>query len=284
MPGAAIVGGALALGLAIPLAWKWELGVVRCAAWVVGFAAIAAVGVAALDAGIGLPQGVAAAAVAALALALAAATVLWRFYRDPERTPPPGDGAVVSPADGVVVYVRQSAAGALPVATKQGRAYALDELVRTPLKSDDATVIGIALSFLDVHVNRAPIAGAVTTQRRYPGRFASLKHPAAVFENERSTTVLDGPVLQVAVVLIASRLVRRIVGYVREGEDVALGQRIGVIRFGSQVDLVLPDRDDVQVTVRPGQRVAAAETVVARVAPVPALETPLPEPDVARGA
>jgi phosphatidylserine decarboxylase len=281
MPAAAVAGGALALVLAIPLAWKWELGVARCAAWVAGFAAIGAAGVAALDAAIGLPEAVAALAVAAVALALAAAAVLWRFYRDPERTPPPGEGAVVSPADGVVVYVRRSTAGALPVATKQGRAYALHELVRTPLKSDDATVVGIALSFLDVHVNRAPIAGAVTAQRRHPGRFASLKDPAAVFENERSTTVLDAPGLQVAVVLIASRLVRRIVGYVREGESVALGQRIGVIRFGSQVDLVLPDRDDVQVTVRPGQRVVAGETVVANVAPVAALETPSPQAGVA---
>jgi phosphatidylserine decarboxylase len=262
---AALLGGVLALALGAPVAWKWELGLRRCALAGIAFAVAAALVVAAADAAVALPGAAVTVAVAALTLAMAAIALLWRFYRDPERTAPTADDVVVSPADGVVIYVRRSEGGRLPVATKHGRPYALDELVRSPLSTGDAIVVGIALSFLDVHVNRAPIAGAVTTQRRHPGRFGSLKDPAAVFTNERATTVLDRPGLQVAVVLIASRLVRRIVSYVREGEDVALGQRIGVIRFGSQVDLVLPDRDDVRVLVRPGRRVVAGETVLARV-------------------
>ncbi|MEA2226659.1 MAG: phosphatidylserine decarboxylase [Solirubrobacteraceae bacterium] len=266
MVGAALIGAALALGLGAPVVWKWELGLRRCAVAGIAFAVVSALAVTALDAAVGLPRVAVTAAVAVLTLSLAAITLLWRFYRDPERTAPTADDVVVSPADGVVIYVRRSEGGRLPVATKHGRPYALHELVRTPLSTGDAIVVGIALSFLDVHVNRAPIAGAVTAQRRHPGRFGSLKDPAAVFTNERTTTVLDRPGLQVAVVLIASRLVRRIVSYVREGEDVGLGQRIGVIRFGSQVDLVLPDRDDVQVLVRPGRRVVAGETVLARVA------------------
>jgi phosphatidylserine decarboxylase len=294
--GAAVIGGALALVLALAAAWKWELGLRRSAAAVVAFAAVAVLAVVALDSAVALPPAAVAAAVAALTLSTAGVALLWRFYRDPERTAPTAGDVVVSPADGVVTYVRRSQGGRLPVVTKQGRPYALTELVRTPLSAGDATVVGIALSFLDVHVNRAPIAGAVTSQRRHPGRFASLKDPAAVFTNERATTVLDRPGLQVAVVLIASRLVRRIVSYVREGEDVALGQRIGVIRFGSQVDLVLPDRDDVRVLARPGQRVVAGETVLARVAPAPsgngalagpaarALVTRLRERDPAGGA
>ncbi|MEA2268640.1 MAG: phosphatidylserine decarboxylase [Solirubrobacteraceae bacterium] len=291
-----MIGGALALVLALAAAWKWELGLRRSAAAVVAFAAVAVLAVVALDSAVALPPAAVAAAVAALTLSTAGVALLWRFYRDPERTAPTAGDVVVSPADGVVTYVRRSQGGRLPVVTKQGRPYALTELVRTPLSAGDATVVGIALSFLDVHVNRAPIAGAVTSQRRHPGRFASLKDPAAVFTNERATTVLDRPGLQVAVVLIASRLVRRIVSYVREGEDVALGQRIGVIRFGSQVDLVLPDRDDVRVLARPGQRVVAGETVLARVAPAPsgngalagpaarALVTRLRERDPAGGA
>jgi phosphatidylserine decarboxylase len=200
-------------------------------------------------------------------MALAAAVVLWRFYRDPERTPPEGEDLIISPAEGEVIYVKRSAGGHLPAALKQGRSYPLDELTRTRLDLGDAVVIGIALSFLDVHVNRAPVPGKVLVQRRFPGPFGSLKDPSAVFLNERSTTVLEHRGLQIAVVLIASRLVRRIVSYVKEGEEVARGQRIGVIRFGSQVDLVLPAQAGLEVKVEAGQRVRAGETVVATLKP-----------------
>ncbi|MGY1642852.1 phosphatidylserine decarboxylase [Geodermatophilus sp. SYSU D00703] len=208
--------------------------------------------------------------VAAVTLALAAAVVLWRFFRDPERTAPEGEDIVVSPAEGQIIYVKRSADGQVPVSEKQGRSYRLDELVRTPLDVDEAIIIGIALSFLDVHVNRAPVGARVLAQRKFPGPFRSLKDPAAVFVNERATMLFEHRGTQMAVVLIASRLVRRIVAFVREGDDVAIGQRIGVIRFGSQVDLVLPARGDVDVLVEPGQRVRAGETIVAR------LSTPEP--------
>jgi phosphatidylserine decarboxylase len=265
MVAAVLIGGLLALGLAVPLAWKWELGVPRSALAVCAIALGVAAVVVALDALVGLAPFVAAALTAALTLGVAAAIVLWRFFRDPERTSPDGAGLVVSPADGLVIYVHRSERGELPVSTKQGRRYALDELVRTPLRSDDAIVVGIALSFLDVHVNRAPIAGAVRVQQRFPGPFASLKHPSAVYSNERSTTLLERDGLQVAVVLIASRLVRRIVSYVKQGDDVALGQRIGAIRFGSQVDVVMPETPGLRVLVTPGERVVAGQTPIAEV-------------------
>jgi phosphatidylserine decarboxylase len=265
MFGAWAMGGLIALGLALPLAWKWELGMRRSSLAVVASAIACGLGIAALDAAIRLPRSIAAGLVAVCTLAICASVVLWRFYRDPERAPPEGEAAVVSPADGLVIYVHESQRGQLPVSTKHGRSFRLDELVRTPLRSDDSIVVGIALNFLDVHVNRAPIAGAVTAQQRHPGRFASLKQPIAVFTNERATTVLERSGLQVAVVLIASRLVRRIVTFVNVGEEVELGQRIGVIRFGSQVDLVLPKRDGVHILVRPGDRVRAGETLIAEV-------------------
>ncbi|MDQ3854770.1 MAG: phosphatidylserine decarboxylase, partial [Chloroflexota bacterium] len=87
--------------------------------------------------------------------------------------------------------------------------------------------------------------------------------PEMVFENERATTIIERDDLQVAVVQIASRLVRQIATFVREGQDVTLGQRIGVIRLGSQVDLVVPAREDLKVTVQPGQRVTAGTAIIA---------------------
>jgi phosphatidylserine decarboxylase len=196
-------------------------------------------------------------------LGAAAAILAYRFYRDPERTVPDRSDIVVSPADGKVVYVYESKGGELPVSTKLGRPYRLDELTRTDLCDGDAIVIGISMNLADVHVNRAPIAGRVTLQRRYPGTFGSLRHLAKIFENERATTVIAGDRLQVAVVQIASRLVRRIASFVEPGDDVPLGVRIGAIRFGSQVDVVISKRPDLVVTTAPGARLTAGESVIA---------------------
>jgi phosphatidylserine decarboxylase len=255
----ALAGGLSALAIAMVLAWKWELGMRRVGVAVALIAIIVATATAAID----LPDGLRAALVFALTLAIATAILAWRFFRDPEREAPAGDDVVVSPADGEVVYVRTSQDGRLPVATKHGRDYELIELTKTPLREGEAVVVGIAMSFLDVHVNRAPIAGHVRLRRHFPGRFGSLGRAEMVFENERATTVIERPGLEIAVVQIASRLVRQIAGYVDVGQDVAAGQRIGVIRLGSQVDVVLPARSDMQIVVQPGQRVRAGETVLA---------------------
>ena len=262
----ALLGTAVAMALGLPLSWKWQLGAPRSVLGLAVLATVAALVVALLETQVAIGGALATALIAGLTLGLAAAVVAWRFYRDPERRSPERPDVVVSPADGVVTYVHHSEQGELPVSTKHGRQFALEELVRTPLTWSDAIVVGIALSFLDVHVNRAPVAGVVRTQKRFRGTFTSLKDPVSVYTNERVTSVISSPRVEAAVVLIASRLVRRIVSFVREGEDVLLGQRIGVIRFGSQVDLVLPDRAGLSVLVRPGDRVRAGETVVALLA------------------
>jgi predicted ATP-grasp superfamily ATP-dependent carboligase len=101
-----------------------------------------------------------------------------------------------------------------------------------------------------------------------------------VFENQRATTVIEGYGLQVAVVQIASRLIRRIAIFVREGEEVALGQRIGVIRFGSQVDLVLPARNDLRITTQVGERVRAGESIIAVLERRPASTAESSEPNL----
>jgi phosphatidylserine decarboxylase len=257
-----LAGALLALAVTVPLAWKWELGVRRVGLATVLLALAATLAAAALG-----PSGaVRAIVVCALTLGAATAILAHRFYRDPERrAPAAGDDVVISPADGEVIYVRRAARGVLPTATKHGRDYELVELTRTPLRDQDAVVIGIAMSFLDVHVNRAPIAGRVRVRRHFPGRFGSLGRPGTVYENERATTVIERDGLEVAVVQIASRLVRQIAAYVDVGDAVARGQRIGVIRLGSQVDVVLPSH--VRVGVREGERVRAGESVLARIEP-----------------
>ena len=267
----ALFGLVAALALTLPLAWKWELGMRRTgvAITIVGIGAVLCV--AALDAAVDLSAPAGAAVACGLTLMVSFGLLAWRFYRDPDRKPPARDDIVVSPADGEVIYVRSSQDGMLPVATKHGRDYELIELTKTPLRESEAVVVGIAMSFLDVHINRAPIAGDVKLRRHFPGRFGSLGRPGMVFENERATTVIERSDLEVAVVQIASRLVRQIAGFVKVGEKVALGQRIGVIRLGSQVDVVLPARDDLQVSVKPGDRVTAGESVLAELsAPPPA--------------
>lgn len=256
-----LVGCLLALCITVPLAWKWELGVRRVAVATIALAAAATLVLALLD----LPGSVRAGLVAGLTLLAAFAILAYRFYRDPERTVPetPND-VVISPADGEVIYVRRSEGGLLPCSTKKGRDYELVELTKTPLRADDAYVIGIAMSFLDVHVNRAPIAGKVRLRKHFPGRFGSLGRPEMVYENERATTIIEREDIEIAVVQIASRLVRQIAAYVKVGENVALGQRIGVIRLGSQVDVVLPVRPGVEVSVSAGDRVWAGRSVLAQ--------------------
>jgi phosphatidylserine decarboxylase len=262
-----LAGALLALALALPLAWKWELGVRRVALAVTGLALTSGLVVAVTASDADLGSAVQALLVAGLALAVAVAILAYRFYRDPERRPPvSGDDLIVSPADGQVIYVRHASGGVLPSSTKKGRDYELVELTKTPLKHDDAIVIGIAMSFLDVHVNRAPIAGRVRLRQHFPGRFGSLGKPEMVYENERATTVIERGDIEIAMVQIASRLVRQIASFVKVGETVELGQRVGVIRLGSQVDVVVPARPGVTVQVEQGQRVRAGESVLAVVA------------------
>jgi phosphatidylserine decarboxylase len=259
----AAIGGGLAVLVAVPLAWKWQLGVVRATAVVCIVAAVVGVAVAAVGNAANLGLLMSAVVVWTVTLAVAAGIMAYRFYRDPDRIPPTGDDVVVSPADGTILYVHEVTGGELPVVAKNGRPYHLEELTKTTLHASDAAVIGIGLNFLDVHVNRAPIAGRITLQERFPGHFGSLRNPAMIFENERTTIVIERAGLQVAVVLIASRLVRRIVLFLKKGDEVDIGQRIGAIRFGSQADLVIPANDALRVMVRPGDSVVAGETVLA---------------------
>jgi phosphatidylserine decarboxylase len=198
------------------------------------------------------------------AVSLTVLVLLTRFYRDPERTIPDVEGLLVSPADGEVIYVKNIENGEFPFAVKKGKVISLDEFILENSFMKKGVQIGIAMNFLNVHVNRMPISGTVKTIRRIPGSFRSLKHLGSLLENERVCTLIEGKGLTVGVVQIASRLVRRITAYFSEGDSCRIGDRMGMIRFGSQVDLLIPETPGLQVLINVGDEINAGETVVAR--------------------
>ncbi len=167
---------------------------------------------------------------AALPFALLFSFCLW-FFRDPVRTPPVREGVLVSPADGKVIRA-------------------------------DPTAISIFLNVFDVHVCRSPAAGRVERVEHIPGRFLAAFRDRASTVNERAVLTIAGergP--NVTFTLVAGLVARRIVCRVRVGETVGLGRRVGLVRFGSRVDLDVPP--EFEVVVRVGERVTAGESIVA---------------------
>ncbi|HVU03044.1 MAG TPA: phosphatidylserine decarboxylase [Polyangiaceae bacterium] len=206
----------------------------------------------------------------------------WRFYyffRDPKRTPPEGR-VVVSPADGYVLYARRVEAGQVPNPIKKGVPVPLDEWIGTVPAAGEGTLVGIYMTALSVHYIRAPVPGTVTHVVPRPAKHENL-HQTRTFvrliwgmkpyeedsryitENARNTTAIDGEVPAV-VVQIADRYVKECDAYVGAGEAVARGQKIGMIRMGSQCDLFIPDSANVRFECEPGMKVYAGETVIGR--------------------
>jgi phosphatidylserine decarboxylase len=168
-----------------------------------------------------------------------------RFFRDPPRVVPQRDGLVVSPADGVV----QMIAPAVPPAELE-------------LGAEPLTRISVFMNVFDVHVNRAPIGGTVDVVAYKPGRFLNAELDKASEDNERMAiklTAADGRAF--GVVQIAGLVARRIRCDLEAGQTVQTGERFGMIRFGSRVDVYLPD--GVAALVCQGQRALAGETVLA---------------------
>lgn len=192
--------------------------------------------------------------------------VFYRFWRDPERTPVESQGVIISPADGTVIYSRKIPLGCDPVVTKGGKGYTLHELMGVDSFSleKDVAILGIEMDITNVHVNRCPIEGDVKLVKHVEGKYYSLRKTEAPFLNTRCTTVIANKALTVATVQISSRLVRRIDNYLRPGQDVCLGQRLGMIRFGSLVALVFPDQEGIVIEAIPGQKTQAGVTVLAR--------------------
>lgn len=167
------------------------------------------------------------------------------FFRDPERYPPGRGDAILSPADGVVSLVEP----AVPPA-------------ELGLPDIPLTRVSVFMSVFNCHVNRAPVTGIVTRMAYRPGKFFNASLDKASSDNERNGLVIrmeDGRDL--AVVQIAGLVARRIVSFITEGDRLDQGDRFGLIRFGSRLDVYLPD--GAQPLIRPGQTMIAGETVIA---------------------
>ncbi len=199
-----------------------------------------------------------------LVLFITAVTILLFFFRDPERIPPKKERNIISPADGEIVYVKEIKRGEFPFSIKNKNHIPLTELTKEEFISSGGFQVGIGMNFLNVHVNRAPIAGKIIRLKRIPGKFYSLKKISSLLENERVCTIICGGNINVAIVQIASRLVRRIIPFIKEGDIVEFGQRIGMIRFGSQVDLLIPNERKVKILVKEKDEVKAGQTIIAR--------------------
>jgi len=262
--GLPVLGAVLAAGAMLVLATKWRLPKRVSLIGIAVIAFVTAVPFAWIYPLATTTSGLAAVVLCQVLVALIVAmlVLLQRFWRDPERIPPETGGVVLSPADGVVEYIWDVADGSMTVVSKGGKDYQLDELTGTNLASA-VHVVGVGMSFLDVHVNRCPIPGRITLTKHIAGSFLSLGREEAQFVNERFTTVIESRPLNVAIVQIASRLVRRIESYLTVGETVEAGQRLGMIRLGSLVAIVIPKRQGVRVEVELGQRVTAGVSILA---------------------
>ena len=190
--------------------------------------------------------------------------ILARFYRDPERTPREIEEVILSPADGKVIYISKVEKGSSLVTTKGKKKFELDEITSTDFLNDAAYIVGIDMNVLNVHVNRAPVGGEIVFQKRTKGKFISLRRPESIIMNERVTTVIGNGEFNVGVVQISSRLVRKIVSYVKKGDVLDIGHRIGSIVFGSQVDVVIPGLENLKIEVRVNEEVKAGISIIAR--------------------
>jgi phosphatidylserine decarboxylase len=162
------------------------------------------------------------------------------FFRDPERVVPEGKGVVVSPADGKVIVIK--------------------DIYEPDYLKQEVKQISIFLSVFNVHVNRAPIGGSIETVKYNPGKFLVASVDKASLDNEQTSMVIFDGKNKVLVKQIAGLIARRIVCYAKPGDTIKTGERYGLIRFGSRVDLFLPK--DTELMVKVGDRIKGSRDVI----------------------
>ena len=166
------------------------------------------------------------------------------FFRDPERVVPVSDELLIAPADGVVSSVGP-----------------FEPPAELALGPEPRMRISIFMNVFNCHVNRAPIRGTIRVSQHVPGKFLAADLDKASMENERHCVTVDAPLGTVGVVQIAGLVARRILNWTETGQTVGQGERIGLIRFGSRVDIFLPEGVTPRVSL--GQTTIAGETIIA---------------------
>jgi phosphatidylserine decarboxylase len=207
--------------------------------------------------------------------------VWWRwfyFFRDPDRKIPKGNN-IVSPADGKIIYIKKITDGEIPMSIKKGKKILLNELTKVCNEDyEEAYLIGIFMYPTSVHVQRAPIDGFVKNIHYHKAKNKSMikimlksilnikpyyKNCPHILENERNTTIIHGEI-PVIVVQIAETIVNKIVSFVKIGDKVKKGSRIGIIKMGSQVDLIIPKISNLEIIIKEDIYVHAGETIIAK--------------------
>lgn len=182
---------------------------------------------------------------------------LMQFFRDPKRNIPTDEGVIVAPADGKIL---KGKIDYLKVVTKDD-----DDVLEHVLDDDEKGIlISTFMSPFDVHVQRAPVSGKILKTKYYPGKFKIALGDVHT-ENEKNLIVIDSEYGKIGVIQIAGFVARRIVQYINVGDTVKIGDRLGMIRFGSRVNLILP-YDKFKVMVYEGEKPTAGETIMAELA------------------
>ncbi len=176
-----------------------------------------------------------------LAISLVFFILILQFFRNPDRNTVFNENHVIAPADGKVVVI--------------------EEVVENEYFKDKRKQVSIFMSPINVHVNRNPISGLVKYAKYHPGKYLVAWHPKSSTENERTTVVIGNNKTEILFRQIAGALAKRIVYYVKEGEQVAQGHEMGFIKFGSRIDLYLPL--DAKIEVNLEQKTRGGETIIA---------------------
>lgn len=179
---------------------------------------------------------------------------IMQFFRDPNRKIPHNNGLIVAPADGKILK------GKIDRVQTVHYEDPLMEYILSP--GGKGILISTFMSPFDVHVNRAPISGKIVKTQHYPGKF-KIAMRNVLTENEKNLIVIDSEYGKVGVIQIAGFVARRIVQYVEVGDQVKTGDRLGMIRFGSRVDLIIP-YENTELRVTEGEKPTAGETIIAQ--------------------
>jgi phosphatidylserine decarboxylase len=191
-------------------------------------------------------------------------TVLIHFFRNPTRIPPKENNIILSPADGKILYIKPFENGNIPKPIKGKKQISITDIAKNDVFSkSNGIIIGIGMTLFDVHINRTPINGKVIYSKHYNGINYSAKNWLSEINNERHTSIITNDKLTAAIIQIGTPLVSKVICKLGEGTNVEIGEIMGNIRFGSQVDLIISPTP--QINVSENDQVYAGKTILAKV-------------------